>query len=161
MMLHLFSFSNQTNSHSQLAFSRALDRTLLVQIANRLFDMSFLTGNDPGVCRMTNTPGAYGLQSFSRLAGANCFRLLNLVFNFEVTFPFAEIDNGLLIANDIYSNVTLDLSKRADIDVFRKHLAPATFDKWESCYDAAVRCCRNVMSATTSKKELATGSRAV
>lgn len=109
--------------------------------------MSLLVDRDPSLCRMTNTPGAYDLIDFSRIAGAECFTLLTLVFHMsELNLPFTKSHNGFLVETGPKSNLTLDLSKRSDVDFLRNSISPAVFAKWSSCYEAAILCCTDVMS---------------
>ena len=102
-----------------------------------------------GYCRMTNS-NITDLTNFSRIAGANCFTLLSIVYNFKIVLPFFKIDNGYLIGPS--SNRSLDLSRNSDIEIMKKHLSNEAFSKWTSCNDAAVACCLNVMSIISTRK---------
>lgn len=109
--------------------------------------MSLLIDSDPGLCRMTNTPGTYNLNDFSRIAGAGCYTLLTLVFHMsELNLRFTETSNGFLVETNPIYNITLDLSEPSDVSFLRKDMSPIVFEKWASCYQAAILCCTDVMS---------------
>ena len=113
--------------------------------------MSLLLG-ESGYCRITNINGSYGLNDFSRLAGARCFTLLIAVFNSKINLSYEAIDNGLIMSPE--SNHTLDLSNKNDIKYLQKYLGPDIFSKWKDCNDEAIKCCSDVMMHSNRKSKL-------